>query len=171
DNPENVERVASTIAEAGGRVVGKTRLQKMVYLLEAAGYLHGFSYVYKHYGPFSENLARATSMATVLGVVRETECAASWGGTYSIFTSKVAAPPVDHIKAELFRLINDANPIDLELAATAIFIAKSGDLSPRADAWEETARRKPEKANRIPNARQLLKQLSNLDLPTPYPTI
>lgn len=167
DNKENVEKVAQTIAEAGGRVVGRTRLQKMFYLLEVAGYLDGFSYSYKHYGPFSEDLAQAASMACITGSLDETEYPASWGGTYSIFTSNVPHAPVDQVKAGLLELANNANPIDLELAATAIYIATTSEEDP----WKETIRRKPEKANRVESAKRLVAQLSNLHVPNPFPTI
>ena len=87
ENLDNKDKVALTIAEAGGRIVGRTRLQKMFYLLEVAGYLDAFSYSYKHYGPFSEELAQATTMARLSGLVEEAEYPATWGGTYSVFTT------------------------------------------------------------------------------------
>ena len=39
----------------GGRIVGKTRLQKTVYLLKECGIDLGFDFDYHHYGPYSEN--------------------------------------------------------------------------------------------------------------------
>jgi uncharacterized protein YwgA len=167
DNPENVDQVALTVAEAGGRVVGRTRLQKMFYLLQVAGYLDSFSYSYKHYGPYSEDLTQATTMACIVGSLGEDEYPTSWGGTYSVFTSHVAVPHVDAVKARLLELANTANPIDLELAATAIYIAETSNEDP----WEETRRRKPEKANRIESAKQLVVQLRNLNVLKPFPPI
>ncbi|PWB83480.1 MAG: hypothetical protein C3F11_06410 [Methylocystaceae bacterium] len=49
--------VPSLIVAAGGELVGKIRLQKVVYLLDQMGLSSGFSYEYHHYGPYSEDLA------------------------------------------------------------------------------------------------------------------
>ncbi|MGI4830006.1 MAG: hypothetical protein ACRYFU_17680 [Janthinobacterium lividum] len=162
------DKVVDVLREAGGRVVGRTRLQKMFYLLDASGYLGDFSFEYRHYGPYSEELTRAISVGTLQGTVREQELPASWGGTYSIFTvegSYVAS--TDPTRKELLGIANEANPIDLELAATAIFLARSGEKNP----WSETQRRKPEKATRLLEAKELLAKLSRLDVPNRLPAL
>jgi uncharacterized protein len=65
------------------------------------------------------------------------------------------------------RAIGDA--VELELAATAVFLSKDGYNDP----WAETARRKPEKAQsgRIERAKRLLRRLGSLDTPVPLPNI
>ena len=49
--------IPSLVVAAGGELVGKIRLQKVVYLLDQIGIRSGFSYEYHHYGPYSEGLA------------------------------------------------------------------------------------------------------------------
>jgi uncharacterized protein YwgA len=49
--------VPSLIQAAGGEVVGKIRLQKLIYLLDQKGLNSGFNFDYHHYGPYSEELA------------------------------------------------------------------------------------------------------------------
>ena len=49
--------IPSLVVAAGGEIVGKIRLQKVVYLLDQMGLNSGFSYQYFHYGPYSEDLA------------------------------------------------------------------------------------------------------------------
>jgi uncharacterized protein YwgA len=49
--------IPSLIHAAGGEIVGKVRLQKIVYLLDQMGFATGFSFSYHHYGPYSEELA------------------------------------------------------------------------------------------------------------------
>src|SRR5690349_2175915 len=83
---QNLERVADIIRDAGGRIVGRTRLQKITYLLEVAGLGEGFSFEYRHYGPYSEDLASAARLAAILDYISEDEQPASWGGRYSIYT-------------------------------------------------------------------------------------
>ncbi|MGL5733530.1 MAG: hypothetical protein ACRCYS_01585, partial [Beijerinckiaceae bacterium] len=63
--------------------------------------------------------------------------------------------------------VSDA--IELELAATAIFLAKSGSPDP----WGETAQRKPEKAvdGRIDKAKSLYEKLAQIQTPTRLPNL
>jgi hypothetical protein len=39
------------VRDAGGHIVGRTRLQKIAFMLEPAGLGGGFPFRYKHYGP------------------------------------------------------------------------------------------------------------------------
>jgi uncharacterized protein len=48
---EHARYVAELIALNGGEIIGKIRLQKIAYLLEAAGLGIGLDYDYHHYGP------------------------------------------------------------------------------------------------------------------------
>ncbi len=145
-NTSDAEKAADIIRDAGGQVVGKTRLQKMAYLLEISGLGGGFSFEYRHYGPFSEELANAVVIAQIADLITEEEHTAWWGGSYSIF--KAISPPansnVNSARKQILKLGMGANPISLELAATAAFLAKEGDPDP----WAETRRRKPEKSDK-----------------------
>jgi uncharacterized protein len=165
----NAEKAAAIVRDAGGRIVGRTRLQKIAYLLSVVGLEEGFPFVYKHYGPYSEELASAAREADLLGLLTESEQAASWGGMYSTYS--VAGQPEGNIPARV-RLAAEtveADAIELELAATAVFLANEG----YSDPWAETARRKPEKADngRIDRAKELYRKLSSIDTPSPWPNI
>lgn len=59
--------VPSLVLAAGGEIVGKIRLQKVVYLLDQMGLDSGFSYEYFHYGPYSEDLAEQVEDDVVFG--------------------------------------------------------------------------------------------------------
>src|SRR5579871_3437622 len=87
--------VAQIIRDAGGEIVGRTKLQKTVYLLVLAGFERGFRFGYKHYGPFSEELADAADLAAAFGVISERQQQAAWGGTYSVYNapSDERSPP------------------------------------------------------------------------------
>ena len=78
DNTDTA-KIAGIIRDAGGRIVGRTRLQKVSYLLEVAGVGEGFTFEYRRYGPYSEDIAVATRTATLLGIIDEKEDPASWG--------------------------------------------------------------------------------------------
>src|ERR1700722_6011758 len=87
------DMAAKIIRDAGGQVVGKTRLQKMAYLLELAGLGSDFPFEYRHYGPFSEKLANAVSLARTWDLITEEEHVANWGGSYSIFRTSPSTNP------------------------------------------------------------------------------
>jgi hypothetical protein len=164
----DVEKAVDIIRDAGGEVIGRTRLQKIGYLLEATGLGDGFRFEYHRYGPYSEELAVAVRTARLLGLVDEKEYVTSWGGLYSVFKVPTSASPVA-ARAELIRMAAAANPVELELAATAAFLFREGNDDP----WEETAKRKPEKSDseRLDRAKALYKKLSQVNTPVSLPAI
>jgi hypothetical protein len=166
----NAVKVAEIVRDAGGRIVGRTRLQKVAYLLTVTGLESNLPYSYKHYGPYSEELATAVRDAGLLGLLNETEQQASWGGTYSTYVVNEA--PSSSVGSARRRLASEgasADAIELELAATAVFLALEG----HSDPWAETERRKPEKAEngRIDRARLLYRRLAAIETPIPLPRI
>ena len=109
-------------------------------------------------------------MADLLGLLREVEQPAQWGGSYSIYTtSDFVDCNRGDARARLASQAAKADSIELELAATAVFLAREG----YADPWGETARRKPEKAanQRIECAKALYGQLQTIDTPVQLPRI
>ena len=160
------EKVARLIVDAKGRVVGRTRLQKTAYLLETAGLGDGFRFFYNHYGPYSEQLAMAISQGDL---VREEEKPTNWGGTYSIYTTTlVDGSAKSGVRHDLIALATAANPVALELAATAVFFSRAGESDP----WAVTAVRKPLKArDYLDAAKSLYRQLKGIETPNPWPDL
>jgi uncharacterized protein len=156
---ELAARIAAVVRDAGGRVVGRTKLQKLTYFLVASGLEDD-----------CEPVTAAVREAHLLGLLREKEELASWGGTYSIFTAE--GQPEQDVPAsrlQLAQIAAGADAVELELAATALFLFKEG----RADAWQETERRKPEKATngRLDRARALYQRLSAIETPARLPQL
>ena len=165
------QKAAEIVRDAGGEIVGRTKLQKVAYLLEVAGFGEGFPFSYRHYGPYSENLADAIRMADAFGLVAEEERQASWGGGYSIYrtTDRISkAAPTD--RAAFAREAASIDSVELELAATAAYLA-AVERSP--DPWGETARRKPEKVEggRLERAKDAYRRLLALPTRNPLPNI
>lgn len=151
--------VAELISLNGGRLVGRTRLQKSVYLLQARGIDLGFDFDYHHYGPYSEELANAARDAEALGLVG-VEWKNAYGNEYAIFQSNVAVsdfPKFDKA-SEVLRVLSKYDATVLELAATADFLEKNGYGH---DAWDETRRRKASKITpqRLEQSKSLLEDL------------
>ena len=158
------------IQDAGGELVGRTRLQKVVYLMQLAGFGEEFDFEYRHYGPFSEDLARGMDIAVAFGQVDEEEKQAAWGGRYSIFHLKEAVAPSDGQRAEFVQKAKGVNAVELELAATAAFLFA---VERTEHPWAETERRKPEKANngRLERAKAAYEMLRSLSTPRPLPPL
>lgn len=161
--------VVEVVRDSGGRVVGRTRLQKIAYLFEITGLGAGLEFSYKHYGPYSEDLALASRDAQALGLLTEDEHLASWGGKYSIFSLTDSSAEPNPARRKLGEISTSANAIELELAATAAYLAEIGIQDP----WEETQRRKPEKSEhgRLDNAKSLYQRLMAVDTPRRLPAI
>jgi uncharacterized protein len=167
---DDAHEAAAIVRDAGGQIVGRTRLQKIAFVLEAAGLGSGFPFRYKHYGPYSEQLTAASQRARVLGVMCETESVAAWGGIYSTFST--AAPQdlnVNPARRRLAQEMVNVDAVELELAATALFLSYENVPDP----WGETERRKPEKAanGRLDRAKQLYQRLRQVRTPEQLPSL
>jgi hypothetical protein len=131
----------------------------------------GFAFEYRHYGPYSEQLAAAARVANLLGLIEEEERQAAWGGFYSVFTMTgvPVAAETNRLRSDLIRITAESDPIELELAATAAFLADEGAPDP----WEETAKLKPAKAEggRLENAQALYRKLQEIETPLRLPRI
>lgn len=165
------QRAAEIVRDAGGRIVGRTRLQKIAFLLELAGLGDGFRFEYKHYGPYSEELADAIGVASLFGLVRIDDQPASWGGWYSTYEATPKAGDIASNQRTAFaREAAKIGAVELELAATAAYLAA---VEGYTDPWRETARLKPEKAakGRLENAKGAYRSLMKFDVPRRLPKI
>jgi uncharacterized protein len=169
---KNLKTIVSDIVrDAGGQVVGRTKLQKLTYLLVASGLEVELPFLYKHYGPYSEVVAVAAREAHLLGLLKEKEDLTSWGGSYSTYSvDGKSDSEVPSARLDLARIANSADAVELELAATALFLAREGRTK---DAWAETERRKPEKASngRLDKAKVLYRKLAAVNTPNPLPAL
>jgi uncharacterized protein YwgA len=166
-SPEWV-RASEIVRDAGGRIVGRTRLQKVAYLLEVVGLGGGFQFEYRHYGPFSEGLADAIQMAEAFDLVKQEEKRADWGGMYSIYTAELDKGETNP-RATFAQKAAKIGAVELELAATAAFLKVTGSGMP----WEETKRLKPEKATaqRLQKAKEAYRDLQKIKVPKPLPPL
>jgi uncharacterized protein YwgA len=166
------QRAAEIVRDAGGQIVGRTPLQKIAYIFEAVGLVAGFPFRYKHYGPYCEQLVDAAQTTRIFGMLNEQETHAAWGGVYSIYYSLLPTEVrVPEARLQLARELVSADAVELELAATAIFLAYEHERF--QDPWGETARRKPDKADsgRLQRAHQLYQRLRSVPTTMPLPAI
>ena len=158
--------VAALLTAAGGEIVGRIRLQKILYLLDQKGLnAADAAFHYHHYGPYSRVLDEAIERAKALSGVNEIiSYRHADGAPFSVFSGRnggTGAKIGDLSFSEARRLIGVMKPHTstvLELAATAHWLfAKE-----RVKDWKaELIRRKGQKARegRLEMALSLLCEL------------
>jgi len=155
--------VPSLVRAAGGEIVGKVRLQKMVYLLDQLGVPTEFSFSYHHYGPYSDELAEAVEDDVIFRRVKAERRRRSDGVPYVVYkidTADTASESVfeqPKINAALQAMQRSSATV-LELAATIHWLA----FAEKVDNWKaELVRRKGIKTEegREEKALALLKSL------------
>jgi uncharacterized protein len=170
DIRECASAAARLIQDAGGEIVGKTRLQKAAYFLECLGLGSGFEFYYKHYGPYSDELTNSLRYARDLGLIEEEDKKAAWGGIYTVFRSQ-AGLEADHgeVRDRVLAIARDANPVALELAATALFLKIEGE----GDPWTAVKSLKPSKATKenVTIAKRLYDSLRKFEAPKNLPAL
>ncbi len=118
---EDYRLLAAVIAAHPNReVVGRTRLQKTMKLLQSLGLGTKFSYSIHFYGPYSEDLQAGLTLLEALGLAKEEQRQKQDGdGVYYVEKAGKAADPK---LAEKFQkpidLMAGTDQIVLELAAT-----------------------------------------------------
>lgn len=148
----NSELISAILQAADGEIVGKIRLQKIVYLLEQAGLQSGFAFSYHHYGPYSEDVSTALTFAEIVdGAVVEgsrttqrgfTFAAYSLAEGFSVERATVGQLGFDSARALIAKMKAETS-IVIELAATIHWLK----YKERVAEWRtELVRRKTTKA-------------------------
>lgn len=161
---ENYRWLAGLIAaHPDGKVVGRTRLQKEVKLLQSLGFPTDYSYMIHFYGPYSEELNSDIGLLDSLGFVKEEERVSQDGNPYYIIEALADAPfaDVSDFDGEI-RLMVRTEPTVLELAATYNAFRDSG-----TDHEETLARVRRKKGTKCDGGRlqSAIDLLHKLDLP------
>ncbi len=160
-NIESYRWLAGLIAAHEGRkIVGRTRLQKTVKLLQRRGFPTTYGYTIYFYGPYSEELHSGLRLLDSFGLVSEEEHLAQDGTTYYTITATEDAELAD---IEPYRPLIDrlaqTDLIVLELAATYDAFRELG--CDHDDAMRRLRRKKGSKCDdgRDAKALELLKQI------------
>jgi uncharacterized protein YwgA len=125
----------------------RKRLQKVVFMLQAAGCPLEAGFYLHHYGPYSEEVARLTDELVRLALFEESATGNGQGQQYSY---RLTAPTVEKLSQlessergqamlaeltpyeELARRLLQADLRDLEVAATLLYFRRQGDDWSRA---------------------------------------
>lgn len=165
----NLAALLALMAIEMGKIVGRLRVQKLMYLLQQKGAapLDPFFFEYHHYGPFSAEVADVIKGAVRSEIIKEREDHDDDG--WKRFEYEPAedaeryAALVDQgtraLVGEVLEACKGAHWRTLELAATADFLKRANHLDDER-AMREALERKPACVPFEASARQLLSALA-----------
>ncbi|HRJ77170.1 MAG TPA: hypothetical protein PLF37_01535 [Planctomycetota bacterium] len=160
---ESFRWLASVIgAHPENKVVGRTRLQKTIWLLQRLGLKTDYTYRTHFYGPYSEDLHAELGLLERFGMVSEEPKEKRDGTPYFIIHAKDTEhlPELPDKLGKALRVISGTkDPVVLELAATYDAFRSQG--SDHTEALERLRRKKGKKCegDREEKALTLLAQL------------
>lgn len=165
---DTAKLIVDVLQAADGEIIGRIRMQKIVYLLQELGVGSQLPFSYHHYGPYSEELSRGLMEAELVDrSIDEAIQPFSSGGSLSIYTlSNKTNRTKDHVgnlpmgrAAQFIGAMKRQSSVVLELAATIHWIQTKEKV---ADWKGELRLRKPSKASdaNVSAAEVLLRELN-----------
>ena len=157
------------VAASHDGIFGRTRAQKLAYLagLMGASDFSRLKFEYHYYGPFSRQISDCLQSLVGGGLVEESsECVNEDQTRYIYSLTEDGKAWIDENKPEDFeklerivsKLVN-ASITALELAATARFFQRKGNVIDEEGAFEKAIKRNPDSRKFHVEARQLLGSL------------
>lgn len=137
----------SLIITESGRVSGRTKFQKMAYLVDLSQWRAFNDFKYHNYGPFSETLSNQIGSMVGNGWIREESSVTGRSRSYYSYTAEKGMlrrlqsilsrvrdqdPSLVQRTQGLVRQLNRFPSDDLEIMATLAFLHKSEDLNGEA---------------------------------------
>jgi uncharacterized protein len=119
-NLEKFRYLAGVIAaHPNRRVVGRTRLQKTVKLLQRLGLPTDYDYMIHFYGPYSSGVQSDIGLLEQLGAITEKQEISQDGSPYYLIdaTPEMGLPEIEPFQ-KYINVIGQADQVVLELAAT-----------------------------------------------------
>ncbi len=161
---ENYRWLAGLVAAHPNReIVGRTRLQKTVKLLQRLGFPTDYRYTIYFYGPYSEDLQAGIDLLNRFGLIQEQEHRSRDGTVYYTIRAGEEAelPQIERFR-EVIDELSEADPVILELAATYDAFRELG--CGHEDAFRRLRRKKGGKCNEGRDS-QALGLLEKIGLP------
>lgn len=159
---ERYRWLAAVIAAHPDRkIVGRTRLQKTIRILQSKGLPTGYGYMTFFYGPYSEAVQSDIGLLEALDLVEETQETAMDGAPYYVITAQpeAALHQIAPYQQDI-DVLSQTDAVVLELAATYLSFREMG--SDHSEAIARLRRKKGAKCGqgRESQALRLLKRLS-----------
>lgn len=155
---------------SANHISGRTKVQKIVFLMQSMGFPFGQRFRYHLHGPYAQSVTNNISQLVKLGLIAESPVEVGLGTRFDysalpelegflreLPASEPTSPHVDSFDEALAEL-NAQDPAILELTATAVYLLNHADV-PRNDLGSELAKRKPRLAAHIDQALAYLEKL------------
>jgi len=133
---ERLARLRQLVEASGGRVDGRKKLQKLVYLCQKAGGDLGYSFGFHYYGVYSAELAHDLRVAGRWEILDETEIGE---GSYRIALGRedlgrfVVVSGIEEHGLEVVRRLKDTPAAVLEVLSTILYLRETGYEGIRLD--------------------------------------
>jgi len=156
---KNIEKLLSLVGVAG-EINGRKKLQKIVYLLQVAGFDFGKTFRYHYFGPYSTDLQLEIDALVDRELLLETRSGSAYSykvanipsnGNPELFKTDQMKPLIDYL--------NNYESQELELAATLVYLHENhyGDF----DSISKKAKiLKPDLESKLPNAKIVYERIA-----------
>lgn len=123
DKLSRLDRLQRLVEAAGGKVDGRKKLHKLVYLCQRSGTDLGQAFQFHMYGVYSPSLAQDVDAATAWGLLEEEKLSA--GGSYEIRLlsdpqSATLSPPASDMLT--VRTLANESSATLEVLSTIVYL-------------------------------------------------
>jgi uncharacterized protein YwgA len=150
---ERLARLRQLVEASGGRVDGRKKLQKLVYLCQKAGGDLGYSFGFHYYGVYSAELAHDLRVAGRWEILDETEI----GLGREDLGRLVLASGIEEHGLEVVRRLKDTQAAVLEVLSTILYLRETGYEGIRLD--EKLDELKGHLSSAFAEARKIEKEL------------
>lgn len=116
-----------------GEIKGRTRIQKIVYILKYLGYPFSEDFSYNYFGPYSDDLRKEIDFLTSLGILDETVQGSTYVyrktnkmGNFLKTVNKFITLKGNKKLSSLIKELNKSPLPVLEVSSTILFLKKEG---------------------------------------------
>lgn len=161
--------ILKLIDSSDAKIIGRKRLQKLVYIMKNKRFPIPQNFTYYHYGPYSQELNSTVSELTASGLLEETNTPQGYeykltedGKAFINLLEKnklVEKYEVDNKTKEIIKHIKKKEPSLLELTSTILFLQNYGESL--EGAFSKALELKPHLKTHVKDTKKLLDELKN----------
>jgi uncharacterized protein YwgA len=159
---ERIERIEKCIDIIGGEIVGRKKLHKLIYLLQAKGIDFGQDFIFHFYGVYSPTLSVDLHIAEDLGILIEETSGPAFKIQLKEENGSGEAKCGSGTEKELVKFLADQPASVLEVLSTMVYLHQEGFDGERLSAKLNELKKHLE--GHFPKAKELAKELYDIKL-------
>lgn len=125
---ERLEKLESFFHYAGGKITGRKKLHKVIYLIQELGLDFNQKFIFHYYGVYSPGLSEDLKLAQQWGLIKENVDKHNGAGYSYELVDKSSIHPYEYekeIKNKIDLLVRE-KPTVLEVLSTIVFLDRKG---------------------------------------------